>query len=80
MRLRVLDDGHSAAERACLGFMRRMGGEPPDVVKTLVYRSRFFGRPFSAALHEIMRRRSDWTRGERELFAAYTSRLNQCVF
>ena len=80
MRLEVLDEGHRGPERACLGFMRRMGGEPPDVVKTLVYRSQFFGLPFSAALHQIMRRRSYWTRGERELFAAYTSRLNQCVF
>jgi len=27
-----------------------------------------------------MRGPSEWSVGERELFAAYTSKLNQCVF
>lgn len=54
--------------------------EPPDVVKTLCYRPGFFGAPYSAALHAVMRGPSDWSVGERELFAAYTSRLNQCPF
>jgi hypothetical protein len=80
MRLKALDEGHSRSERVYLGFIRRMGGDPPDVVKTLAYRPDFWGKRFSRALHQIMRRKSDWTRGERELFAAYTSRLNQCVF
>lgn len=54
--------------------------EPPDVVKTLFYRPEFFGHPFSTLVHHAMRGPSDWSVGERELFAAYTSRLNQCVF
>jgi len=28
----------------------------------------------------VMRGPSDWSIGERELFAAFTSKLNQCVF
>ena len=53
---------------------------PPDVVKTLLYRPELFGEPFSEALDEAMRGPSDWSPGERELFAAFTSLLNQCPF
>lgn len=53
---------------------------PLGVVKTLMYRSDLFGRPFSEALDHAMRGPSDWTAGERELFAAFTSLLNQCPF
>jgi hypothetical protein len=56
---------------------------PPDalgVIKTLLYRPELFGGPFSDELHRVMRGPSDWSPGERELFAAYTSHLNQCLF
>ena len=51
-----------------------------DVVRTMRYRSELFGQPFSAALQRIMRGPSDWPVGERELFAAFVSSLNQCPF
>jgi hypothetical protein len=51
-----------------------------DVVRTMRYRSELFGRPFSAALQQVMRGPSDWSPGERELFAAFVSSQNQCVF
>ena len=51
-----------------------------DVVRTMSYRPELFGRPFSAALQRVMRGPSDWSVGERELFAAFVSRQNQCVF
>jgi hypothetical protein len=53
---------------------------PLGVVKTLLYRSDLFGRPFSEALDAAMRGPSDWSAGERELFAGFTSLLNQCPF
>jgi hypothetical protein len=57
------------------------GDEPPlDVIKTLLYRSELFGRPFSDAVDRAMRGPSQWSDGERELFAAFTSLLNQCPF
>ena len=56
------------------------GAEPPDVLKTLHYRPELFGRPYSAALDAAMRGPSEWTAGERELFAAFVSSLNQCPF
>jgi hypothetical protein len=51
-----------------------------DVVRTMRYRPELFGRPFSAALQQIMRGPSDWSVGERELFAAFVSCQNQCPF
>jgi hypothetical protein len=58
----------------------RSGGEPLGVVKTLLYRPELFGTPFSDALEVAMRGDSEWTPGERELFAGFTSLLNQCLF
>jgi hypothetical protein len=52
----------------------------PDVVRTLQYRRHLFGRPHSAHTHAVMRGPSEWSVGERELFAAFVSRLNQCHF
>jgi hypothetical protein len=56
---------------------------PPEalgVIKTLLYRSELFGDPFSQELDVVMRGPSDWSVGERELFAGYASHLNQCLF
>ena len=81
MRLAVVDSGHAPAEAARLDEIReRTGREPLGVVKTLLYRPELFGLPFSEALHRVMRGPSDWSPGERELFAAFTSQLNQCPF
>ena len=53
---------------------------PLGVLKTLNYRPELFGRPFSDVLDLAMRGRSEWSAGERELFAAFVSALNQCPF
>jgi hypothetical protein len=53
---------------------------PIGVVKTLHYRPEVFGRPYSGVLDVAMRAPSDWSAGERELFAAFVSSLNQCPF
>jgi hypothetical protein len=81
VRLAVVDAGHAPAEAAVLAAIAaERGAEPPGVLKTLYYRPDIFGRPFSDALDEAMRGPSQWTPGERELFAAFTSLLNQCHF
>ena len=53
---------------------------PLGVLKTLNYRPELFGRAFSDALDAAMRGPSDWSPGERELFAGFVSALNQCPF
>jgi len=81
MRLAAVDSGHAPAEAAVLAAIReRSGAEPLGVVKTLLYRPELFGRPFSDALDRVMRGPSDWSPGERELFAGFTSLLHQCPF
>ena len=63
-----------------LRLMRVVMGHAPGVVRTLLYRKEFFGRPFSQLTQQVMRGESPWSVGEREMFAAFVSRLNQCVF
>lgn len=73
MRLAVVDAGSDA-------LREQLGREPVGVLRTLHYRPELFGRPYSDALDLAMRGESDWTDGERELFAAFVSSLNQCPF
>ena len=81
MRLAVVDQGHAPQEAAMLATIReRSRAEPLGVVKTLLYRPELFGEPFSEALDAVMRGPSEWSPGERELFAAFTSLLRQCPF
>ncbi|MGZ3584421.1 MAG: hypothetical protein ACXWP6_17620 [Ktedonobacterales bacterium] len=83
MRLRNVATGHRLPQKALLGMIRLMAhdpSEPKDIVKTVLYRPEFFGRPYSDLVHELLRGPSDWSAGERELFAAFTSHLNECQF
>jgi hypothetical protein len=81
MRLGVVDCGHAPAETQILEMIREQRGmEPVGVLKTLYYRPELFGRPYSEALDLAMRGPSDWSDGERELFAGFVSSLNQCPF
>ena len=81
MRLETVDRGHEPAEAAILEQIRQARGvEPVGVLKTPYYRPELFGRPYSDALDVAMRGPSDWSDGERELFAALVSSLNQCPF
>jgi uncharacterized peroxidase-related enzyme len=53
---------------------------PSDVVRVLFYRSSFFGAPMRAYFQSLLRGRSEWTVGERELFAMFVSHHNDCTF
>ena len=80
MRLTKVHRGHRFPDKAMLAMMRLVAGHAPGVVRTLKYRKEYFGRPFSELTQQVMRGPSEWTVGEREVFAAFVSRLNQCVF
>jgi hypothetical protein len=80
MRLQKVHKGHGLPDKAMLGVMRIVMGHAPGVVRTLLYRKKYFGRPFSELTQQVMRGPSPWTVGERETFAAFVSRLNKCVF
>ena len=81
MRLSNVERGERLADRLFYGSIRMVSGfRMSDVVRTLRYRPHRFGRPHSAHTQEVMRGPSDWSIGERELFAAFVSHLNQCHF
>ena len=81
MRLNAVEHGHRLPQQLKLLLIRLVGGRRvPDVVKMLLYRPELFGRPMFDWTEAVMRGPSPWSVGERELFAAFTSRLNQCLF
>lgn len=81
MRLGNVERGDSLGKRLLYKVIRAFSGfRAPDVVRTLRYRQHLFGRPHSAHTQAVMRGPSEWSVGERELFAAFVSRLNQCHF
>ena len=80
MRLAKVHRGHPFSDKIKLAAMRLMAGHAPGVVRTLLYRKGFFGGRFSELTQQVMRGPSAWSVGEREVFAAFVSRLNQCVF
>jgi hypothetical protein len=81
MRLEVLDRGHPFRTKALFAMIRLLSGHrAPDVVKTLSYRPEFFGAPMGHVFQEVMRGPSAWSVGDRELMAAYVSRVNSCEF
>jgi len=79
-RLAVLDRGHPPDVTAEIERLRQENGFVSEVLTMLMYREGLFGQPFSEALQDVMRGPSDWSVGERELFAAFVSGQNQCPF
>jgi hypothetical protein len=82
MRLPKVDHGHALPQKLLLRLITFMNkGVPPyDVVRMLLFRPRFFGKPFGAISQAVMRGPSEWQVWERELFAAFVSKVNQCPF
>ncbi|HEY8408198.1 MAG TPA: hypothetical protein VIK66_09480 [Gaiellaceae bacterium] len=60
--------------------MRDAGVYVSDIGQALQYRPDLFGGPFSVLCQQLMRGPSEWTAGERELFAAFVSSQRQCPF
>ena len=81
MRLQAVERGHRVSQKLVMGMIRLTSGmRVVDIIRTIFYRPEFFGRPISAWTQAVMRGPSPWNVWERELFAAFVSRLNQCRF
>ena len=81
MRLANVERGDRWSARLFYRFVKIVSGfRAPDVIRTLRYRRDRFGGPHAAHTHAVMRGPSEWSVGERELFAAFVSRLNECRF
>lgn len=81
MRLSKIRHEHKLKHRIIFGIIRLISGyRAADVVRTLFYREEFFGLHHNRLTQAVLRGPSYWSVGERELFAAFVSRLNQCPF
>jgi hypothetical protein len=81
MRLPRVDTGHTLGKRFQLAMIRLFTREEPaDVVKTLFYRPEMWGKQQTLLAQAALRGPSEWKVWERELFAAFVSRLHQCPF
>ena len=81
MRLKTVEQGRTLHQKLMLGMMRLViGVRVPDVLRIILHRPEFFGQPYYSWTQAIMRGPSEWSVGQRELFAAYTSHLNECQY
>jgi len=81
MRLRNVEHGHRLPQKLMIGMIGLISRRrAPDIIRTLFYRPEFLGRPMTQWTQAVMRGPSEWSIADRELFAAFTSKLNQCVF
>jgi len=81
MRLKKVERGQPLSKKLILWAITVVFRVPaPDVLRMLFYRPKFFGDPNNAWTQALLRGPSEWKVWERELFAAFTSKLNQCPF
>jgi uncharacterized peroxidase-related enzyme len=81
MRLEILNTGYSRGTKLLFAVIKLFSRHPvPDAAKLVFYRPDFYGARAKAFTHEAMRGRSDWSVGDRELMAAYVSKVNESAF
>ena len=71
---------HASEMQEQIDVLRERDGYVSDISLAVRYRPELFGQPFGELLQDVMKGPSDWTEGERELFAAFVSAQNQCPF
>ena len=81
MRLDILNRGYRPGTKLLFALIRLMSGRPlPDAAKLVFYRPDFYGARAKEFTHEAMRGPSAWSVGDRELMAAYVSKVNDSAF
>jgi uncharacterized peroxidase-related enzyme len=81
MRLGILNEGHGFGTKLLFSLIRLFSRHPvPDAARLTFYRPDFYGSYSKALTHEAMRGPSAWSVAERELMAAYVSKVNDCPF
>jgi uncharacterized peroxidase-related enzyme len=81
MRLKILNSGYRFGTKVLFAIIRAVSRYPlPDAAKLVFYRPDFYGSPMKEFTHQAMRGPSAWSVGDRELMAAYISKLNESEF
>jgi AhpD family alkylhydroperoxidase len=81
VRPRLLDHGYGLGPKLLFKLIRLVSGHPvPDAAKITFFRSDFYGTYAKKLTHEAMRGASTWSIGDRELMAAYVSKVHDSPF
>jgi uncharacterized peroxidase-related enzyme len=81
MRLEILNSGYRPGTKLLFAVIRLFSGQAvPDAAKLVFYRPDFYGTRAKKFTHEAMRGPSAWSVGDRELMAAYVSKVNDSAF
>jgi uncharacterized peroxidase-related enzyme len=81
VRLDILNRGYSPGTKLLFALIRLFSGHPvPDAAKLVFYRPDFYGAAAKEFTHEAMRGPSGWSVADRELMAAYVSKVNESAF
>lgn len=81
MRLDILNNGYGIGPRVLFKIVRLFSGHPlPDAAKLTFYRPDFYGNAMKTFTQMAMRGPSAWSVADRELMAAYISKVNECPF
>jgi uncharacterized peroxidase-related enzyme len=81
MRLEILNHGYGAGTKLLFAVIQLFSRHPvPDAAKLVFYRPDFYGARAKQFTHEAMRGPSAWSIGDRELMAAYISKVNESAF
>lgn len=81
MRLDILNRGYRPGTRLLFALIRLFSGQPvPDAARLVFYRPDFYGSRAKEFTHQAMRGPSAWSVADRELMAAYVSRVNESAF
>src|SRR4051794_13767440 len=81
MRLEILNSGNRPTTKVLFALIRLFSGQPvPDAARLVFYRPGFYGARAKRFTHEAMRGQSDWSVADRELMAAYVSKVNGSAF
>ena len=81
MRLPKVENGDGLFQALLLKFISVVSGmRLPDAARIVMYHPDFYGKAMTAWTQAAMRGESNWSVGERELFAAMTAKWNSCAF
>jgi uncharacterized peroxidase-related enzyme len=81
MRLDILNRGYGPGTKALFAIIRVFSRQPvPDAARLVFYRPGFYGTRAKKFTHEAMRGPSAWSVADRELMAAYVSKVNESAF
>jgi uncharacterized peroxidase-related enzyme len=81
VRLDILNRGYGPATKLLFALIRLFSRHPvPDAARIVFYRPDFYGDRAKEFTHEAMRGPSGWSVGDRELMAAYVSKVNESAF